>query len=87
MFTVPIYSSGSEIDDKECISPVKKKITKRAMVKKTVELAKVNIYEMEEKLRRLVTKNNGMKKKRVVLSDSDSDSELEWNIDTAKSTK
>ena len=30
-------------------------------------------------------RKNAMKQKRLVLSDSDS--ELEWNIDTAKSTK
>ncbi len=53
-------------------------------MKKTVEPAKVKTNVKEEELRRLVEKN-AMKNKCLVLSDSDS--ELEWNIDTAKSTK
>ena len=80
-----IDSSSSESDDEEYISPVKQKRTKRIVVKKTVEPAKVNTNVKEEKLRRLVSRKNAMKQKRLVLSDSDS--ELEWNIDTAKSTK
>ena len=80
-----IDSSCSESDDEEIISPVKQKRKKRIVLKKTVEPTKVNTNLKEEKLRRLVVRKNAMMQKRVVLSDSDS--ELEWDIDTAKSTK